>query len=220
MCLIFSFKAAVEGLPPPLQEDDNVADTKIRQSEALYDTLLAEEAAGQAKGEGEMDHQLSEEKRRQESEKLQDHLVCIQNLVIHVPVYSNQSVGDIFVEFSVFQLWLFFYFHFWFLQNQLAQQGIITAQQKDELLRKHLEAEQNLQKVHNHQRDSQISHLKDKLAERRKRKLAKLRAQQEQELSDVTNSIKLFFPQYFFSGWLCISDQNSKTLDHWLNMRN
>lgn len=87
-----SFQAADEGLPPPLQEDDNVADTKIRQSEALYDTLLAEEAAGQAKGEGEMDHQLSEEKRRQESEKLQDHLVCIQNLV----KYSNQSVGDIF----------------------------------------------------------------------------------------------------------------------------
>lgn len=74
------FQAADEGLPPPLQEDDNVADTKIRQSEALYDTLLAEEAAGQAKGEGEMDHQLSEEKRRQESEKLQDHLVCIQKL--------------------------------------------------------------------------------------------------------------------------------------------
>lgn len=91
-CVWFFFKAADEGLPPPLQEDDNVADTKIRQSEALYDTLLAEEAAGQAKGEGEMDHQLSEEKRRQESEKLQDHLVCIQNLVI----YSNQSVGDIF----------------------------------------------------------------------------------------------------------------------------
>lgn len=87
--------------------------------------------------------------------------------------------------------------HFWFLQNQLAQQGIITAQQKDELLRKHLEAEQNLQKVHNHQRDSQISHLKDKLAERRKRKLAKLRAQQEQELSDVSNSIKLFFSLIF-----------------------
>lgn len=85
-------------------------------------------------------------------------------------------------------------FHFWFLQNQLAQQGIITAQQKDELLRKHLEAEQNLQKVHNHQRDSQISHLKDKLAERRKKKLAKLRAQQEQELSDVSNSNKLFSP--------------------------
>lgn len=71
------FQAADEGIPPPLQEDDNVADTKIRQSEALYDTLLAEEAAGQAKGEGEMDHQLSEEKRRQESEKLQDHLVSI-----------------------------------------------------------------------------------------------------------------------------------------------
>lgn len=88
-------------------------------------------------------------------------------------------------------------FHFWFLQNQLAQQGIITAQQKDELLRKHLEAEQNLQKVHNHQRDSQISHLKDKLAERRKKKLAKLRAQQEQELSDVSNSNKLFFPIIF-----------------------
>lgn len=52
MCLIFSFKAADEGLPPPLHEDDNVADTKIRQSEALYDTLLAEEAAGQAKVKG------------------------------------------------------------------------------------------------------------------------------------------------------------------------
>lgn len=100
MSFVYFLQAADEGLPPPLQEDDNVADTKIRQSEALYDTLLAEEAAGQAKGEGEMDHQLSEEKRRQESEKLQDHLVCIQNLVI----YSNQSVGDIFVEFSVFQL--------------------------------------------------------------------------------------------------------------------
>lgn len=80
------FQAADEGLPPPLREDDIVADTKIRQSEALYDTLLAEEAAGQAKGEGEMDHQLSEEKRRQESEKLQDHLVSIKYLVIFKPV--------------------------------------------------------------------------------------------------------------------------------------
>lgn len=105
-------------------------------------------------------------------------------------------------------------FHFWFLQNQLAQQGIITAQQKDELLRKHLEAEQNLQKVHNHQRDSQISHLKDKLAERRKKKLAKLRAQQEQELSDVSNSNKLFSPIIFLflDVCLCLSDQEPKTL--------
>lgn len=70
-------------------------------------------------------------------------------------------------------------------QNQLAQKGIITAQQKDELLRKHLEAEQSLKKVHDLQRDTQISHLKDKLADRRKKKLAKLRGQQEQELADV-----------------------------------
>ena len=52
-----------------------MADTKIRQSEALYDTLLAEEAAGAAKGEAEIEHQLSEDKRRLESEKMQEHLV-------------------------------------------------------------------------------------------------------------------------------------------------
>ena len=52
-----------------------MADTKIRQSEALYDTLLAEEAAGAAKGEGEIEHQLSEDKGRLESEKMQEHLV-------------------------------------------------------------------------------------------------------------------------------------------------
>lgn len=48
-----------------------------------------------------------------------------------------------------------------------------------------MEAEQNLQKVHSQQRDSQISHLKDKLADRRKKKLAKLRSEQEQELAEV-----------------------------------
>lgn len=74
-----------------------------------------------------------------------------------------------------------------------------------------MEAEQNLQKVHNHQRDSQISHLKDKLAERRKRKLAKLRAQQEQELSDVTNSIKLFFPLIFLF-WMFMQNSNLRFL--------
>ena len=52
-----------------------MTDTKIRQSEALYDTLLAEEAAGAAKGEGEIELQLSEDKRRLKSEKMQEHLV-------------------------------------------------------------------------------------------------------------------------------------------------
>lgn len=46
----------------------------------MYDALLAEEAAGAAKGEGETDHQLSEEKRRMESEKLQEHLVSFLNI--------------------------------------------------------------------------------------------------------------------------------------------
>ena len=46
-----------------------MTDTKIRQSEAL----LEGEAAGAAKGEGEIEHQLSKDKLK--SEKMQEHLV-------------------------------------------------------------------------------------------------------------------------------------------------
>nr|XP_022294829.1 uncharacterized protein LOC111104944 [Crassostrea virginica] len=67
-------EAEEAGLSPSLEEDYSVTDTKIRQSEALYDTLLAEEASGAAKGEGEIELQLSEDKRRLKSEKMQEHL--------------------------------------------------------------------------------------------------------------------------------------------------
>jgi hypothetical protein len=42
---------------------------------STFDTLQAENNAGTAKGEMDMEHNLSEEERKQMSEKLKDHLV-------------------------------------------------------------------------------------------------------------------------------------------------
>lgn len=72
------------------------------------------------------------------------------------------------------------------LQARLAQQGLITPQQHDELIKKHLESEKNLAKMHNNKREQQLSHLHDKLADRRRKRLSKLRDEQETELSEVS----------------------------------
>ena len=50
-----------------------------------------------------------------------------------------------------------------------------------------MEAEKNLNRIYDNQRDNQVAHLKDKLADRRRKKLAKLRQEQEQELGEVRN---------------------------------
>ena len=59
----------------PESEGDNHADVKIRMTQSTFDTLQAENNAGTAKGEMDMEHNLSEEERKQMSEKLKDHLV-------------------------------------------------------------------------------------------------------------------------------------------------
>ena len=81
--VIFFFvmlQAEENGLPPvPEGEGDNHADMKIRMTQSTFDTLQAENTAGTAKGEMDMEHNLSEEERKQMSDKLKDHLVGYNN---------------------------------------------------------------------------------------------------------------------------------------------
>lgn len=44
-------------------------------TQSTFDTLQAENTAGTAKGEMDMEHTLAEEERKQMTEKLKDHMV-------------------------------------------------------------------------------------------------------------------------------------------------
>ena len=57
---------------------------------------------------------------------------------------------------------------------------------KDKLLQQHKETEGTLAKVHDAKRQQQIKNLRDKMAQRRKKKFEKLQDEQEKYKNDVS----------------------------------
>ena len=67
----------------------------------------------------------------------------------------------------------------------MAHQDILSSKQQEELMKKFQEDTDKLSKAHDTQKQQQLLHLRDKMAERRHKKLSKLQAQQEAEMSEV-----------------------------------
>ena len=67
----------------------------------------------------------------------------------------------------------------------MSTQGIMSQELRDKLLQQHKDAESALAQVHDARRQQQVKNLREKMAQRRKRKFDKLRDEQEKYKNEV-----------------------------------
>ena len=72
-----------------------------------------------------------------------------------------------------------------FLQDNLHQQGILSDEEKERILREQREAEERLARNHNSRRDAQMAALKQRMSNRKKKRVAELARKHEQEKMEV-----------------------------------
>ena len=87
---VCSTQAEEAGLPPVPDRFDS-SEIKLKTSQNILNGLQAEEAAGTAKLETDLDNNLSEQERKQLSEKMKDHLVGILDTILLYEVTESNG---------------------------------------------------------------------------------------------------------------------------------
>ena len=75
--LFCCLQAIDAGLPLPPDPTD-MSDVKLKTNQSMFDTLVSEEAAANAKLNTDLDDNLGNEERRQLCDKMREHMVCFK----------------------------------------------------------------------------------------------------------------------------------------------